>query len=82
MDLKSPICQAILDLIKEKRRLRLLYNITHYPSTICTIDKFQKEFRAKINQESTISWENFCNSISLESYKKNHGVRQLMKRLK
>ena len=27
----------------------------------------QKEIRAKINQESTISWEKFCNSISLES---------------
>ena len=27
----------------------------------------QKEIRTKINQESTISWENFCNSISLES---------------
>ena len=27
----------------------------------------QKEIRAKINQELTISWEKFCNSISLES---------------
>ena len=27
----------------------------------------QKEIRTKINQESTISWENFCNYISLES---------------
>ena len=27
----------------------------------------QKEIRTKINQESTISWEKFCNSISLES---------------
>ena len=31
----------------------------------------QKELiRTKINQESTISWEKFCNSISLESDKK------------
>ena len=29
--------------------------------------KLQKEIRTKINQESTISWEKFCNSISLES---------------
>ena len=27
----------------------------------------QKEIRTKINQESTISWKKFCNSISLES---------------
>ena len=27
----------------------------------------QKKIRTKINQESTISWEKFCNSISLES---------------
>ena len=30
----------------------------------------QKEIRTKINQESTISWEKFCNSISLESHPK------------
>ena len=30
----------------------------------------QKEIRTKINQESTISWEKFCNSIILESDKK------------
>ena len=27
----------------------------------------QKEIKTKINQESTISWKKFCNSISLES---------------
>ena len=31
------------------------------------MNKLQKEIRTKINQESTISWEKFCNSISLES---------------
>ena len=66
-DLKSPISQAILDLIKEKRRLRRLYNNTQDPNTKSTINKLQKEIRIKINQESTISWEKFCNSISLES---------------
>ena len=58
-DPKSPISQAILDLIKEKRRLRRLYNNKQDPNT--------KEIRTKINQESTLSWEKFCNSISLES---------------
>ena len=64
---KSPISQAILDLIKEKRRLRRLYNSTQDPNTKSTINRLQNEIRTKINQESTISWEKFCNSISLES---------------
>ena len=58
-DPKSPINQAILDLIKEKRRLRRLYNNTKDPNTKSTINKLQKEIRTKINQESTISWEKF-----------------------
>ena len=66
-DPKSPISQDILDLIKEKCRLRRLYNNTQDPNTKSTINKLQKEIRTKINQESTISWEKFCNSISLES---------------
>ena len=64
---KSPISQAILDLIKEKHRLRQLYNNTQEPKTKSTINKLQKEIRTKINQQSTISWEKFCNSISLET---------------
>ena len=66
-DPKSPISQAILDLIKEKHRLRQLHNNTQDPNIKSTINKLQKEIRTKINQESTISWEKFCNSISLES---------------
>ena len=66
-DPKSPISQAILDLIKEKCRLRRLYNNTQDPNIKSTINGLQKEIRTKINQESTISWEKFCNSISLES---------------
>ena len=66
-DPKSPISQAILDLIKEKCRLRRLYNNTQDPYTKSTINRLQKEIRTKINQESTISWEKSCNSISSES---------------
>ena len=69
-DLRSPISQAILDLIKEKRRLRRLYNNTQDPNTKSTINKLHKEIRTKINQELIISWEKFCNSISLESHPK------------
>ena len=46
-DPKSPISQAILDLIKEKRRLRQLYNNTQDPNIKPTINKLQKEIRAK-----------------------------------
>ena len=66
-DPKSPISQAILDFIKEKRRLRRLYNNTHDPNIKSTFNKLKKEIRTKINQESTISWEKFCKSISLGS---------------
>ena len=71
-DPKAPISQAILDLIKEKRWLRRLYtyNDTQNSNIKSTIDKLQKEIRTKIDQESTISWKKFCNSISLESDQK------------
>ena len=72
-DPKSPISQAILDLIKEKPMLRRLYNSTQDPNIKSTINKLQKEIRTKINQESTISWEKFCNSVSLESDPKQSG---------
>ena len=65
-DPKSPISQAILD-VNEKRRLRRLYINKQDPYIKSTINKLQKEIRTKINQESTISWGKFCNSISLES---------------
>ena len=71
-DPKSPVSLAILDLIKEKHRLsyRWLYKKTQDPNIKSTINKLQKEIRTKINQESTISWEKFCNSFSSESYPK------------
>ena len=70
-DPKSPISQAIPDLIKENRRLKWLYNNTQDPNIKSTINRLQnKKIRTKINQESTISWKKFCNSISLESDKK------------
>ena len=47
--------------------LRRLYNNTQDSNTKSTMNKLQKKIRTKINQESTISWEKFCDSISLES---------------
>ena len=63
-DPKSPVSQAILDLIKEKRRLRRLYNSTQDPNTKPTINKLQEEIRTKVNQESTISWENSATPLA------------------
>ena len=37
------------------------------PPSPIRVNKLQKEYRTKIDQESTISWEKFCNSITLES---------------
>ena len=54
-DPKSPINQAIIDLIKEKHRLRRLYNNTQDPNIKSTINKLQKEIRTKINQETVIT---------------------------
>ena len=48
-----------------------VYNNTQDPNTKSTINKLQKEIMTKMNQESTISWEKFCNSISLKSDPKN-----------
>ena len=46
-DPKSPISQAILDLIKEKRRLRRLYNNTQDPDIESTINKLHGKLRPK-----------------------------------
>ena len=43
----SPISQAILDPIKEKCRLRELYNNTQYPNTKSTRNKLQKKLGPK-----------------------------------
>ena len=72
-DSKSPISQVILDLIS---RLRQLYNNTQGPDNKSTTNKFQKEIRTKINQESSITWEKFCNCIILES-DRNKSWRQI-----
>ena len=78
---KSHISQAILDLIKERRRLRRLYNNTQDANIKSTINKLQKEIYTKISLQSAISWEKFCNSISLESDPKRswHKITNFLK---
>ena len=53
-DLKSPISQAILDLIKEKHKIRRLYNSTQDPNTESTIDKLRTR-RAERASDLTFS---------------------------
>ena len=64
-DPRSAISQAILDLNKEKRRLRQLCNNTQHPDIKFITNKLQMEIRTKIYQESTFIWEKFCKSIKL-----------------
>ena len=73
-DPKSPISQAILDLIKEKCRLRRLYNSTQDPNTKFTINKLQKEIRTKINHE-LLAGENSATPLAENQIQNNHGVR-------
>ena len=63
-DPKSPISQAILDLIKEKRRLGRLYNNTQDTNIKSTINRLQKEIRTKINQESTLAGKNSATPLA------------------
>ena len=75
-DPKSPISQAILDLIKEKHRLRRLYNNIQDPNIKFTKNKLQKEIRTKINQESTrpVSFTEFETRNSELVYFKEFGI--------
>ena len=57
-DPKSLISQAILDLIKEKRRLWQLYNNTQDPNIKSTINRLQKEIRTKINKNRLLAGKN------------------------
>ena len=63
-DPKSPISQAILDLIKEKRKLRRLYNNTQNPNTKSTINNLQKEIRTKITKNRLLVGKNSATPLA------------------
>ena len=63
----NPISNETLALIKEKRRLRRQYSQMKDPAVKTRIKKFQKQVKNELKVESLVSWEKFCNSISLES---------------
>ena len=62
-----PISDETIALIKEKRRLRR-YHSQNKDQTIKThINQLQKQVKQELKIESQVSWEKFCNSISLET---------------
>ena len=63
----NPISDETLVLIKEKRRLRSQYSQNKDPAIKTHINQLQKQVKEELKAESLVSWEKFCNSISLET---------------
>ena len=63
----NPISNETLALIKEKRRLRRQYSQKKDPATKTRINQLQKQVKEELKIESLVSWEKFCDSISLET---------------
>ena len=63
----NPISNETLALIKEKRRLRRQYSQKKDPAVKTRINQLQKQVKEECKVESLVSWEKFCNSISLEN---------------
>ena len=62
----NPISDETLALIKEKRRLRG-HSQKKDPAIKTRINQLQKQVKEELKVESLVSWEKFCNSISLET---------------
>ena len=58
---------STLALIKEKRRLRRQCSQKKDPAVKTRINQLQKQVKEELKVESLVSWEKFCNSISLEN---------------
>ena len=63
----NPFSNETLALIKEKRRLRRQYSQKKDPAVKTRINQLQKQVKEELKVESLVSWEKFCNSISLEN---------------
>ena len=63
----DPISNKTLALIKEKHRLRRQYSQKKDPSVKMCINQLQKQVKEELKVESLVSWEKFCNTISLEN---------------
>ena len=63
----NPISDETIPLSKEKSRLRRHYSQNKDPAVKTRINQLQKQVKEELKIESLVSWEKFCNSISLES---------------
>ena len=63
----NPISDETLALIKEKRRLRRQYSQIKDPAFKTHINQLQKQVKENLRLGTQASWENFCNSVRLES---------------
>ena len=77
----NPISNATLVLIKDKRRLRRQYSQKKDPAIKTCISQLQKQVKEELKVESLVSWEKFCNSISLEtsSTESWHKIKNFLK---
>ena len=77
----TPISDETRALIKEKRKLRRLYSQKKDPAVKTRINQLQKQVKEDLKLESLVSWENFCNSISLEAdpSKSWHKIKNFLK---
>ena len=63
----NPISDETIALIKEKRRLRRQYSQKKDPAIKTRINQLQKQVKEDLKVEALVSWEKFCNSVSLET---------------
>ena len=64
---RNPISDETKVLINEKRKLRRQYSQKKDPATKKRINQLQKQVKEELRIESLVSWEKFCNSVSLEN---------------
>ena len=62
----NPIYNETLALIKEKCRLRRQYSQKKDLAVKTRINQLHKQVKEEVKVESLVSWEKFCNTISLE----------------
>ena len=62
----NSISDKTILLIKEKRKCRRHYSQNKDPAVKTRINQLQKQVKEELKIESLVSWEKFCNSISLE----------------
>ena len=70
-----PESTPISDETRAKRKLRRLYSQKKDLAVKTRINQLQKQVKEDLKVESLVSWENFCNSISLESDQTSLGTK-------